>query len=91
MHMLQVILILRLIRFQTKSVCFNLGQLVSTQVSLGQVQNIGHRSLFCPYRNYPKHSLKLTLGLSRSKQKLLGLMLALVNGYGCFCIGTVEQ
>ena len=44
--MLQVILILRLIRFQTRSVCFNLGQHVSIQVGLGQVQNTGHRLLF---------------------------------------------
>ena len=66
--------------FQPRSVCFNLGQLVSTQVSLGQVQNTGHRSLFYQYRKYPKHSLKLTLGLSRPKEKFLGLMLALVNG-----------
>ena len=43
--MLQVILILRLIRFQIRSVCFAQGQLVSTQVGLGQVQNTGHRSL----------------------------------------------
>ena len=35
MDMLQVILILRLIHFQTRSVCFNLVQLVSTQVSFG--------------------------------------------------------
>ena len=66
--------------FQPRSVCFNLGQLVSTQVSLGQVQNTGHRSLFYQYRRYPKHSLKLTLGLIRHKQTVLGLMLALVNG-----------
>ena len=91
MYVLKGRLNLQVNSFQPRLVCFNLGQLVSTQVSLGQVQNIGHRSLFCPYRNYPKHSLKLTLGLSRSKQKFLGLMLALVNGYGCFCIGTVEQ
>ena len=48
MDMLQVILILRLMHFQTRSVCFNLGQLVSTQVSLGQVQNIGPVFCTCP-------------------------------------------
>ena len=63
-----------------RSVCFNLGQLVSTQVSLGQVQNTGHRALFYQYKKYPKHSLKLTLDLIRPKQKFLSLMLALVNG-----------
>ena len=52
--------------FQPMSVYFNLGQLVSTQVSLGQLQTIGHRSLFYQYRKYPKNSLKLTLGLSKS-------------------------
>ena len=41
------------------------GQFVSTQVCLGQVQNSGHKSLFYQYRKYPKHSLKLTLGLIR--------------------------
>ena len=74
------------------------GQFVSTQVSLFQPRstcfNSGHfgagtkhRSLFYQYGKYPKHSWKLTLGLSRPKQKFLGLMLALVNGHGCFCIG----
>ena len=53
----------RLIHFQTRSVCFNLGQLVSTQVSLGQVQNTGHRSLFYQYRNTPNHLQLLTFGL----------------------------
>ena len=56
------------------------GQFVSTQVSLGQVQNPGHRSLFHQYRKYPKHLSMLTLGLTRPKEKLLGLMLPLVNG-----------
>ena len=32
--------------FQPRPVYFNLGQLVSTQVSLGQVQNTGRGSLF---------------------------------------------
>ena len=63
LYMLQVILILRLIHFQTRSVCFNLGQLVSTQVSLGQVENTDHRSLFFQYRNDPNHLQVLTLGL----------------------------
>ena len=63
MYMLQVILILRLICFQTRSVCFNLGQLVSTQVSSGQVLNTGHRSLLYQYRNNPNHLQVLTLGL----------------------------
>ena len=66
--------------FQTRPICFNLGQLVSAQFSLGQVQNTGHRSLFYQYRKYPKHSLKPPLGLIRPKQKFLGLMLALVIG-----------
>ena len=79
--MLQVRLNLQVNLFQPTS------QLVSTQVSLGQVQNTGHRALFYQYKKYPKHSLKLTLGLSRPKQKFLSLMLALVNGSGCFCIG----
>ena len=39
MDMLQVRLNLQDNLFQPMSVCFNLGQLVSTQVSLGQVQN----------------------------------------------------
>ena len=56
--------------FQPKSPCFNPGQ-------FGWVQNTGHRSLFHQYRKYPKHSLKLTLGLT----------LALANSEGCFCIG----
>ena len=54
-----------------------------------QVQNKGHRSLFYQYRKYPKHPLKLTLGLIRPKQKFLGLMLAFVNSWGCFCIGKI--
>ena len=74
--------------FQPRSVCFNLGQLVSTQVNLFQPRSVwgryktqvtGHRSLFYQYRKYPKHSLKLTFGLSRPEQKFLGLMLPLVN------------
>ena len=32
--------------FQPRSVCFNLGQLVLTQVSSRQVQNTDHRTLF---------------------------------------------
>ena len=44
--------------FQPRSVCFNLCQLVSTQVSLWQVQNTSHRSLFYQYRKYPKHRPK---------------------------------
>ena len=101
MHMLQVRLNLQVNSFpnqvnlfQTRSICFNLGQFVSTSVSLFQPRstcfnpgqfgvgtiNTGHRSLFYQYRKYPKHSLKLTLGLIRPKQMFLGLMLALVNG-----------
>ena len=76
-YMLQVILIHRLIHFQTRSVCFNLGQLVSTQVSLGQVQNTGHKSLFYQYRNNPNRLQVLTLGLR----------LALMNVEDTFCIG----
>ena len=30
--------------FQTRSICLNLGHFVSTQISLGQVKNTGHRS-----------------------------------------------
>ena len=37
------------------------------QVQISQV-------ISCQYRKYPKHSLKLTLGLIRPKQKFLGLM-----------------
>ena len=40
--------------FQPRSIGFNLGQFVSTQVSLEQVQNTGHRSLFYQYRKYPQ-------------------------------------
>ena len=54
-HLLQVRLNLQVNLFQPRSICFNQGQLVSTQVSLGQVQNTGHRSLFYQYRKYPKH------------------------------------
>ena len=36
---------------------------VSAQVSLGQVQNTGHTSLFYKYRNNPNHLQVLTLGL----------------------------
>ena len=59
-YMLQVRLNLQVNLFQP------VGQLVSTQVSLGQVQSTGHRSLFYQYRKYPKHSVKLTLGLNKS-------------------------
>ena len=48
---------------QQRSCLFNLGQLVSPQVSLGQVQNTGHRSLFHQYRNNPNHLQVLTLSL----------------------------
>ena len=48
---------------ERRSCLFNLSQLVSTQVSLGQVQNTGHRSLFHQYRNNPNHLQVLTLGL----------------------------
>ena len=78
-YMLQVILILGLIHFQTGSVCFNQGQLVSTQVSLGQVQNTGHRSLFYQYRNNPNHLQVLTSGLKAFVWAYLGLRLALTN------------
>ena len=42
-------------------------------------QVTGHRSLFYQYRKYPKHALKLTLGLIRPKQKFWGLMLGFLN------------
>ena len=38
-----------------------------------QVQNTGFRSLFYQYRSKPKHSLKLTLGVIRPKQEILGM------------------
>ena len=44
-----------------------------------QVQNTGNRSLFYQCRQYPKHKLKLILGLIRPKQKFLGLRLAFMN------------
>ena len=43
--------------------------------------------MFYQYRNKPKHSLKLTLGLIRPKQEFVGLRLALMNVKVCFCIG----
>ena len=63
--------------FQIRSICFNLGQFGAGKKHSSQATS--HRSLFYQYRKYPKHSLKLTLGLIRSKQKLLGLMSASVN------------
>jgi len=57
--------------------CFNPGQFRAL------VRNTSHRSPFYQHRKQPKQSLNLTLGLRGPKQKFLGLMLALVNGYGC--------
>jgi len=42
-HMLQVTLNFRLISFKTRSICSKLDQLVSIQISLGQVKNAGHK------------------------------------------------
>ena len=44
--------------FQTRSICLNLGQFVSTKISLGQVKKTGHR----PKSNRPKDSFNECLG-----------------------------
>ena len=59
--------------FQPRSTCFNPGQFGAGTKHRSQV-------VVLPIQKYPKHSLKLTLGLSRPEQKFLDLMLALVNG-----------
>ena len=65
--------------FQTRSICFNLVG----QFGAGKTKVTGNKSqvIACQYRKYPKHSLKLTLGLIRPEQKLysIGLMSAPVN------------
>ena len=55
---------------QPRSICFKLdqlvfkqGQLVSTQISLGQVKNTSNTSLLYQCRNYPNCLQMLTLGL----------------------------
>ena len=64
--------------FQPRSICFNLGQFVLTQVSLGQVQNTGHRSfIVLPIQKVSSTFIKANL---RPKQKFLGLILAFING-----------
>ena len=80
---LQVQIIFRVFCFKLVyfSICLNLGQFVSTWISLGQAKNTGHRPqvIACQYRKYPKHLLKLTLGLIIPKQKFLGLMSASID------------
>ena len=85
MYMLQVRSSLQVNLFQPRSLCFNLGQLASTEVNLFQPRSVWGRyktqvTGHCFTRKYPKHSLKLALGLIRPKQKFLGLILELVIG-----------
>ena len=63
------------ILFLNQFIFFKPGQFVSPQLRLGQIKNTGHRPQvtghsclpnpkpYTLYRKYPKHSLKLTLGL----------------------------
>ena len=66
--MLQVIFFLRSIRFQTRLICFNLGQFVLNLDQFGahkkhSSQATSHRSLFYQYRNNHNCVQMLTLGL----------------------------
>ena len=49
--------------FQLRSLCFNLDQFGAGK----KTRVTGHKSqlIACQYRKYPKHSLKLTLGLNK--------------------------
>ena len=61
-------------------------QFVSTQVSLGQVQNTGHKSqvIVLPIQKQPLPFINANI---RPKNFCLGLRLALMNVEDTFCIG----